>query len=560
MKLLPGTRWFSWPRLAGVAVTVVLFTLIFQKIDSRVLWSTLGRLHPVFFLGAIVVYCVALSLGAIRWHLSLTATGCPVHAGASVRLLFIGHFYFVALFGAAGGDVAKSMLYARYFRRSLPEVIAAAPLDRTLGTVGALLVAALAFGLAFSTQGFQELHPVRWDSVQGWWKVIALLVVLGGLVALYFRPRAENPWMRGWRAFWTGTKGMIGNPVLGRKAILVSVLHQMMLHAVFALCLSAVSPEPLPWREMAWTIPAITMLSCFPVSFAGAGIREVASVTLLGLYGIPEEQAVAAAMLTLVVKLTWALVGAMVFWKEESLQASHQGRPPVQSLSVVIPVLNEEHILPGTIQSLKAIPEITEMIVVDGGSVDRTVMVATQLGCTVLKTAKPSRGAQIRQGAIAARGDVILILHADTWVPPHAGRAALNCLRDASVVGGGFWKVFTDSPVLLLGSRFKCAIRLWVWKRIAGDQALFVRRDVLESLGGMPDVPLMEEFELCRMLRERGRIALAGATVRTSARRFRRFGVLRTYLLMGRIHALYRCGTPFEELRRIYEHHSKREA
>jgi len=553
MKWRAGTRWVSWPRLAGVAVTIVLFWLIFQKVDARILWGTLCAAHVPYILTALMLYGMALVLGGIRWHLSLTATGSAVHSGASIRLLFIGHFYFVALFGAAGGDVAKSLLYARYFRRDLPQVIAAAPLDRMLGTIGAFLVAGLSFGLAFGTQGFQELEVVRWDSVRGWWMVVGSVMVMAGVVALVCRPRSENPWKRGWRAFWLGGRALMQRPVAGRKAILVAILHQLTVYAVFSANLAAVRPEPLPWLEMAWTIPAITMLSCFPVSFAGAGVREVAAVTLLGLYGIPQEQAVAAAMLTLLVKLAWALVGAGVFWKEEVRQARGASVTPVRSISVVIPAYNEEQTLLRTLQHLQRIPEVSEIIVVDGGSLDRTREVAEGLGCRVVRADRASRGAQLREGAVQAKGDAVLLLHADTWLPPDAGRALLDCLSDTTVVGGGFWKVFEDTPMLLLGSRFKCAVRFWIWRRVAGDQALFVRRDVLESIGGVPAVPLMEEFELCRMLRRRGHLALAGATVLTSARRFNEFGIVRTYLLMGRIHALYRLGTPLEELRRQYE-------
>ncbi len=86
-----------------------------------------------------------------------------------------------------------------------------------------------------------------------------------------------------------------------------------------------------------------------------------------------------------------------------------------------------------------------------------------------------------------------------------------------------------------------------------GDQAMFVRRDALERIGGVPPMPLMEEFELCRRLRAIGRLALAEATVTTSERRFAKRGVLRTYLRMWRVSVQYRLGTPAHELRQIYE-------
>src|SRR6185436_3383206 len=104
-----------------------------------------------------------------------------------------------------------------------------------------------------------------------------------------------------------------------------------------------------------------------------------------------------------------------------------------------------------------------------------------------------SRGAQMRAGAASANGDLILFVHADTWLPANAGVAVLNCLRDPTVVGGGFWKSFRERTFLMLGSRWRCAVRLYLSRRIAGDQVIFVRRDVLEQIGGVPDMPLMEE-------------------------------------------------------------------
>ena len=88
---------------------------------------------------------------------------------------------------------------------------------------------------------------------------------------------------------------------------------------------------------------------------------------------------------------------------------------------------------------------------------------------------------------------------------------------------------------------------------LLGDQAIFVRRAVLERIGGMPDLPLMEEFELCRRLRREGRLALAPATVSTSARRFEKFGVWGTYWRMIRVTVGYWLGVPVERLQQIYE-------
>ncbi len=221
--------------------------------------------------------------------------------------------------------------------------------------------------------------------------------------------------------------------------------------------------------------------------------------------------------------------------------------PPI---SVVIPALNEAGDIRETILRARAVPEIGEMILVDGGSTDSTGDLAAALGCRVLRS-PAGRGRQLRLGAQQARGEVVLMLHADTWLPPEAGRAALESLRDGRCVAGAFSKSFRDGGALP-GSRLRCWL-LWRFARRAfGDQALFVKRAALEAVGGVPDVPLMEEFELCRKLEAHGRLALADATVLTSARRFRQHGTARTYWRMLRCLLAYWRGAAPEQIASLY--------
>ena len=226
------------------------------------------------------------------------------------------------------------------------------------------------------------------------------------------------------------------------------------------------------------------------------------------------------------------------------------------TLSVVIPTLNESGSLPGALDSVFRVPEVSEVLVVDGGSTDGTEALARARGCRWIPSAR-GRGLQCRVGALAAKSDVVLFLHADTWLPSGAGRAIEAALEGSAisnpVVGGAFRKRFRDAPWCMRGARF----RSWLWFQLTcrpfADQAIWVRRSALESVGGCPDLPLMEEFELVRRLRNVGRIVLLGEVVSTSARRFRRRGVFRTYLLMARILAAHAAGTPPDELRRRYE-------
>ena len=224
----------------------------------------------------------------------------------------------------------------------------------------------------------------------------------------------------------------------------------------------------------------------------------------------------------------------------------------MRSISVIIPTLNETAALPETVRLARLSAEVSEIIVVDGGSTDDTARLASELGCRVLRS-PPGRGSQMRVGAAQATGQVILLLHADTHLPLHAGCAILDALRDPATVGGGFWKVFDQPRWFMRGSRMRCWLRLVLGRRILGDQGIFLRRDVLERIGGIPDWPLMEEYELCRRLRTVGRLTLAAATVVTSARRFRERGGLRTYLRMAWVTLRFWMGATPEELRRLYE-------
>ena len=220
------------------------------------------------------------------------------------------------------------------------------------------------------------------------------------------------------------------------------------------------------------------------------------------------------------------------------------------ALSVIIPTLNEAGELPETLKRARAIPEGKEIIVVDAGSTDDTRAIAREHNCIVIES-EPSRGKQLRLGAEKATGDIILFLHADTWLPENAGRAMIETLARPLVVAGGFYKRFRDRGALP-GSRLRCWLLWALANRLFGDQAIFVKRTALEAVGGVPDVPLLEEFELCKKLGAHGRSALAKGTVLTSARKFRKHGTLKTHWLMTRCLIRYWIGASPQRLAEIY--------
>lgn len=220
------------------------------------------------------------------------------------------------------------------------------------------------------------------------------------------------------------------------------------------------------------------------------------------------------------------------------------------AISIVIPTLNEAAELPETLRRAKALDGLHEIIVVDAGSTDATQNIAREHKCKILQCER-SRGRQLRLGAEKATGEVVLLLHADTWLPEKAASAIVETLAKPRVIAGAFYKCFRDRGALP-GSRLRCWLLWACTNRLFGDQAIFVNRTALEQAGGVPDVPLMEEFELCKALAPHGRLSLAPSTVLTSARKFREEGTLKTYWRMTRCLTRYFLGAPPQRSASIY--------
>ncbi len=552
------TRWtrrWRWPAraLAGVG-SVFLLWLVFRKIDLRALATTLATTQWAWYLGGQALFATGLLTAGVRWHLMLRLNHeAVVHGGASVRMVFISQFFNTIFGGPSGGDVPKTAVYSRWYGVPAADVLAASVLDRLVSSVGGLIFAGAAIVLGARLGAFEFLRRWEWHAPGRWvWLAALGLLVVGGGIVTWGIARPESFVGRSLGSLRNSMRRLLGSGRRTAHALGCAVTTAVCFNLAQICCLQAVVGDPIPWMKVLWMYHLITAASALPVSVAGTGMREGASMMLLGQYGIPAATAVAAALLTLSIHVTWALVGAALLAREHRARRGVAVGGGGRRISVVMPVWNEEGELPEAVGRLRTIPEVGEILVVDAGSTDGTRALAESLGCRVL-TAPRSRGAQLKMGAEEATGDVVWMVHADTRVGPDAGAAMLRCLRDPLVIAGGFWKRFSDAPWFMRGSRFRCGLRL-VWaRRVLGDQALFVRRSALEAVGGVPDQPLMEEVELCRRLKKVGRIALAGASVATSIRRFRRWGIARTYWLMWKVGRGYRKGVAPEELARWYE-------
>lgn len=196
-------------------------------------------------------------------------------------------------------------------------------------------------------------------------------------------------------------------------------------------------------------------------------------------------------------------------------------------VSIVIPTLNEEGGVGDTVRHLRHQPSPVELLVVDGGSTDATREEARAAGASVLR-APAGRGTQLNRGAEAAEGNLLLFLHADTTLPPDGLIRVRRALGDSPAVAGTFRLQFDAASPLL---RFYAWCTRCPWIRLCfGDRGLFTTRSAFEAVGGYPEWPLFEDLELAARLQDHGRFRFLDAAVTTSARRFRRNGVLRQQL------------------------------
>jgi rSAM/selenodomain-associated transferase 2 len=196
-------------------------------------------------------------------------------------------------------------------------------------------------------------------------------------------------------------------------------------------------------------------------------------------------------------------------------------------LSVVIPALDEEAEIAAAVESARA-PDV-EVLVVDGGSRDATASLARQAGARVL-AAPRGRARQLALGFEASEGDAVLFLHADTRLPPGWADAVRSALSDARVAGGAFRLCFDERGFALRVVEWGARLRAALFSLPYGDQALFARRCVVCDAGGIPQAPVMEDLDLVREIRRRGRLAKLALPARTSARRYRAHGIWRTAL------------------------------
>ena len=220
-------------------------------------------------------------------------------------------------------------------------------------------------------------------------------------------------------------------------------------------------------------------------------------------------------------------------------------------LSIIVPMLDEAEGIARALGAIRRGAPEAEIIVVDGGSGDSSVAIAAPL-CDRVIVESRGRARQMNAGAKLARGDTFAFVHADTLVPASFGADIAAALSDPDMVGGRF-DVELDSgalPYRIIGAMI--SLRSRFSRTGTGDQAIFVRREVFERLGGFPELDLCEDLEFSRRLKRVGRVACLRSRVITSARRWSRDGVARTVVRMWMIRVMYLAGVSPARLKRMY--------
>ena len=220
-------------------------------------------------------------------------------------------------------------------------------------------------------------------------------------------------------------------------------------------------------------------------------------------------------------------------------------------VSIVIPALDEAERIEAHLTALAGLRQRGgEIIVVDGGSSDGTAEKARGFADCVLDAPR-GRAIQMNAGAGVARGEILLFLHADTQLPPEGDRLVAEAIQQGATWGRFDVRIEGDHPMLRIVAR-SMNWRSRLTGIATGDQAIFVRRDIFEGVGGFPDIPLMEDIALSCALRRLARPVCLPTPVTTSGRRWEKRGVVRTILTMWRLRLAYFLGADPQRLAAAY--------
>ncbi|MGB3200288.1 MAG: TIGR04283 family arsenosugar biosynthesis glycosyltransferase [Nodosilinea sp.] len=242
-------------------------------------------------------------------------------------------------------------------------------------------------------------------------------------------------------------------------------------------------------------------------------------------------------------------------------------------VSIIMPTWNEAACLDRTLNVLQSLsPPPQEIVLVDGGSGDRTVAIARawaeRLPLVVIQAPAPGRSVQMNLGAEIAKGDSLCFLHADTLVPDDLVSLIENTLGDPTVAGGGFISLMAGPSTTRWGFSLHNALKTYYapllfrphlffargMRLLFGDQVMFCRRADFFACGGFdPALPIMEEADLCLKLCRLGRLRQLNRVVHSSDRRVAAWGACKANAIYAMVGLLWTLGVPATTLKRLYE-------
>jgi|CXWL01.1.fsa_nt_gi rSAM/selenodomain-associated transferase 2 len=224
------------------------------------------------------------------------------------------------------------------------------------------------------------------------------------------------------------------------------------------------------------------------------------------------------------------------------------------TVAIIIPVLNERMFIIEALQRVSCLGA-DEIIVVDGNSIDGTYESVKERFPYVrcLKMACANRALQMNAGAKEALSDILVFFHADSRLPVHSINNIQSIMKKG-YVGGGFMKKYEPANVILNIYGFLINyIYLGLYKNLVGSNAIFIRRDLFESLKGFPEVNFMEDVLFAKILKEAGRLSVIDEPVIVSSRRYQKNGVLKQIVRNVRIMFDYQyLQRDPQELRKVY--------
>ena len=227
----------------------------------------------------------------------------------------------------------------------------------------------------------------------------------------------------------------------------------------------------------------------------------------------------------------------------------------VPAVSLIIPVLNEAENISGIIHHIRELDAdfTAEIIIVDGDPEGSTINAIEDEGLHTVVSVK-GRARQMNRGAALATGDILLFLHADTHLPSNAFALIEAAMNDKGFVGGAFDLGFNTQRRIFKITELYVFFRTRLTKIPFGDQAIFIRRDFFEKIGGYRDLPIMEDVDLMKRIRKRGdKICIISEKVRTSPRRYEQEGIIYTTIRNWMLQLQYSLGVSPERLVRWYK-------